>query len=155
MGVPSKCDHGAVNSDLVFGVHVNEGFKNFAVHGGHRIEHALAAIALFVAIAEFHGFVSPGGSAGWHGRTAEGTIFENDVHLNGWVAAAVKNFASGNVKNGGHGALRMKSVGLMTWTRVQCKKAQAGFPNCRNIRIMLAWASPSPVLRILWGMSAR
>ena len=122
VGRAIKGDHGAVNGDLVFGVHVDEGFENFAVHGGHGVEHALAAIALLVAIAEFHGFMGTSGSAGRHRGTAEGVVLKDDIHLDGRVAAAVKNFAGGNVENGGHGALRMKSAGLMTWTCVECKK---------------------------------
>ena len=93
VGRAIKGDHGAVNGDLVLGIHVNEGFENFAVHGGHGIEHALATIALLVAITEFHGFMGTGRSARWHRGAAEGAILQDDIHLHSRVAAAIKNFA--------------------------------------------------------------
>jgi hypothetical protein len=43
-----------------------------------------------------------GGGAGRHSGTAERAIFQHDVDLDGWIAAAIENFAADDVDDGGH-----------------------------------------------------
>jgi hypothetical protein len=43
-----------------------------------------------------------GGSAGRHGCTAHGTIFEHDIDFDGRVAPAIENLAAYDIDNSGH-----------------------------------------------------
>ena len=64
---------------------------------------ALAEIAL-AAVAQFDRLVRAGRGARRHRGAAHGAVFEHDVDFDGRIAAAVQNFASDDVDDGGHGA---------------------------------------------------
>jgi hypothetical protein len=46
-------NHGAVDGDLVFGLHAGKAIENLAVDGGHGFGNALAHVAALVAVAQF------------------------------------------------------------------------------------------------------
>ena len=59
-------DHGLIDLDLGFGIHTGQRVENLAVDGFDGVSHALAEIALLVAVAQLDRFVRPR-------RSAEGT----------------------------------------------------------------------------------
>ncbi len=67
------------------------------------LQHALAAVARLVAVAQFHRLVRAGGGAGRHRRAAERAAVEHHVDLDGRIAAAVEDLAGDDVGDGGHG----------------------------------------------------
>ena len=69
---------------------------------GNRLLDAPSAVPL-AAVALLYGFMRTGGCTGRHRRAADDPAVEFDVHLNGWITAAIQNFAATNVDNGGHG----------------------------------------------------
>ena len=68
---------------------------------GDRLEHALAEISGFVAVAEFQGFVFAGGSAGRNGGAAERARLEKHVGFNGGIAARIEDLAGVNASDFG------------------------------------------------------
>jgi hypothetical protein len=72
---------------------------DFGVGVGDGLLHALAAETLFVAVAEFDGFVFAGAGAAGHGRAAGRAAGERHVHFHGGISARVENFARLNVLN--------------------------------------------------------
>ena len=105
IGRAIQFDHRLVNLDLIEGIEAGNRVKDFAFHTGHRLQHALAAIAGLVAIAEFHRLMRAGGSAGWHNGMAAGAGIQHHFGLHGWVAAGIEHFAGDDIGNGGHGRL--------------------------------------------------
>jgi len=95
-------DHRRVDLDLVLGVEARDGIEDLGVDGFDGLEHALAEIDRLVAVAQLDRLVGAGGGARRHRGAAEGTVFQNDVHLDGGVAAAVENLAADDVDDGGH-----------------------------------------------------
>ena len=53
-------NHLLVERALVSGIEVRQGVGNFAIHILDRLQHALAQVALLVAIAQFHRLVLAG-----------------------------------------------------------------------------------------------
>ena len=92
-----------VDGDLVFGIHAGQRIEDLAVDGRDRLGDALAEIARLVAVAQFDRLMRAGRGARRHGGAAHGAVFEHDIDLDGRIAAAVENFAGGDVDDGGHG----------------------------------------------------
>ena len=89
--------------------------KISAVDRGDRLLHALAEIALLVAVAQLDRLVRPGRGAGRHGGAAARAVLQHDVDLDGRIAAAVEDFAADDVDDGGHGmVLPGVSAGVST-----------------------------------------
>ena len=63
VGRAIQFNHGAVNSDLVFSIHVGQRFKNLAIHGCHGFGNPFAEITALVTIPQLHGFMSTRRSA--------------------------------------------------------------------------------------------
>ena len=76
--------------------------ENLAVDRFDRVLHALAEIALLVAVAQLDGLMRAGRGAGRHAGAAARAVLQHDVDLDGGIAAAVENFAADNVDDGGH-----------------------------------------------------
>ena len=66
------------------------------------LQHALAAIAGLVAVAQLDRLVRAGRGARGHRGAAHRAALQLDLHLDGGIAAAVQDFAGGDVDNGGH-----------------------------------------------------
>jgi hypothetical protein len=84
-------DEGLVNGGLVQHVHAHQALGNLGVHVLHGGEHALAQVAVLVAVPELTGLMHAGGSAGGHGGAAHGAVLQIDLHLHSGVAAGVQN----------------------------------------------------------------
>ena len=63
----------------------------------------LPPITRLVAVAQFDRLVRAGRGAGWNGGASARAVLQNDVDLDGRIAAAIEDFAANNVCNGGHG----------------------------------------------------
>src|SRR6185295_8574898 len=95
-------NQGLVDLDLGLGVHPADGIENLTVDRFDRLAHALAAVALLVAVPQFHSFMGAGGGPRRHRRASEGAVFQYDVDFHGRITAAVENFASDDVNDGSH-----------------------------------------------------
>ena len=91
-----------VECDLFFGIHAGERIENLAIDRRHRLGDAFAEMALRVAIAQLDRLMRAGRSARRNRGAPEGAVLERHIDLDGGIAAAVENFAAGDVKNGGH-----------------------------------------------------
>ena len=92
-----------VDGNLVFGLHAGQCIKYLAVDGSYCLGDAFAEVAGLVAIAQFDGLMCASRSTGGNGSTTHGTVFQYNIHFHCWIAAAVEDFACGNVDDGGHG----------------------------------------------------
>ena len=72
---------------LVTSVIANKNIANFIVHIPNGFEYAFAVVLTLVAIAKFERFAGSGRCARWDGSTTGVAAVENNVCLNGWVAA--------------------------------------------------------------------
>ena len=95
-------DHGLVDLDLQLGVHAADGVEDLGVDRIDRLQHALAAVAGLVAVAQLDRLVHAGGGARGHRGAAHGAIFKYYINFDGGIAAGIEDFAADNVGNGGH-----------------------------------------------------
>ena len=79
-----ELDQGGVDGVLVLGVHARERVEDLALDRGDRLQHAFAAVARHVAVAQLDRLVGAGRGAGRHGRAALCAGFEDDVDLDRW-----------------------------------------------------------------------
>ena len=77
--------------ELALGIHAADRIEDLAIDGIDRILHALAAITS-LAVAQLQRLFAAGRCARWHRRAPHCAILQNSIHLNGRVAAAIKNF---------------------------------------------------------------
>ncbi len=94
VGGSIELDHELVDGFLVAGVEADEFRGDFGVDVVDGFEDALAHELFLVVVAEFAGLVFAGAGAGGDGGAAEGAVFQNDIDLDGRIAAGVKNLAS-------------------------------------------------------------
>ena len=97
-------DHRLVDRDLVLGVHAGKRVENIAIDGFDRLQDAFAAEACLVAVTQFDGLMRAGRGARRDRGAAERPVLQGDVDFDRRIAAAIQNFAGGNIDNGGHDA---------------------------------------------------
>jgi len=68
----------------------------------HSLQHALAAVALGIAVAQFDGFTHTGGGTGGNCRASRNAAFEEHFGFHGRVTARIENFAANDVNDGAH-----------------------------------------------------
>ena len=73
------------------------------IHRLDGLQHALAQVALLVAVTQLHRLVRACRGAGGNGGAAHGAVFQRHIHLDGRIAAAVEDLASVDVDDRGHG----------------------------------------------------
>ena len=105
-----EVDEQPVDVALVEGVEPDQGVVDLVVDVGDRVEHALAAVAA-LAVAELDGLEGAGGGAGRDDGAAAGTGVEDDLDLDGGVAAAVEDLSTGDVLDDAHGLGSSSSLG--------------------------------------------
>src|SRR5713101_8415123 len=93
VGGAVEVEHRVVHRYLLLGRHTLEPRTDHLVHVLHRLEHALAAEPLLIAVAQLDRFVLAGGGAARHGRPSGRAAREGDVRLDDRVAPAVENLA--------------------------------------------------------------
>ena len=89
-----ELDHRRVERGLVERVEAGDRVGDLAVDRVDRPGDALAEIAALVAVAQLDRLARAGRGAGRHGGPAEGAAVQDDVGLDGRVAAAVQDLAA-------------------------------------------------------------
>ena len=125
-------DHGLVDLDLRLGIHAAERLKNLAVDRLDRVAHALAEIALLVAVAQLDRLMRPGRGARRDAGAAARAVFEHDIDLHGRIAAAIENFPADDVDDGGHYWSRLApALRLLQDRQGPCHAPDAGVAGSR------------------------
>ena len=88
-----ELEHRGVHGELVERVHADERGLDFGVGVGDGFLHAFAAETLFVAVAEFDGFVFAGAGAAGDGGASDRAACERHINFHGGVTARVEDFA--------------------------------------------------------------
>ncbi len=96
-------DHGTVEDQLFLGIHARQRVIDLAIDGLDGLQHALAAVTALVAVAQFDSLMRAGRGARGDGGAAETARLQDDIHLDGGIAARIENFAGVDVGNRGHG----------------------------------------------------
>src|SRR5439155_303576 len=99
---PVEGDESVVEGALVGGVDATHGRPDDTAHVVHGAEHALAAVASGVAVAQLHRFVGTGGCARRDRGPARRPTFEDDVHLDRRVAARVEDLPGEDLPDRAH-----------------------------------------------------
>ena len=102
VGRAVELDERVVDAALVLGVHAGERIEDLAVDGTDRLEHALAEVAPLVAVAQLDGLVRTRGCPRRHRGTTPCSVLEDDIDLDGGVAATVEDLAADDVDDGSH-----------------------------------------------------
>ena len=97
-----ELDQGLVDEGLLLGIEADDGFGDLGVDVLDGLQHALAEVAAGVAVAQFDGLARAGGGARGHGGAAHDARFEQDVGLDGGIAARVENLAGDDINDCAH-----------------------------------------------------
>src|SRR5262249_19757551 len=87
---------------LGLAVYAAKRIEDLAVNGIYGPTHALAPISRLVTVAQLNCLMCAGGRARRYGSPASRTVLQGHLDLDGRIAAAIKNFAADNIRNGGH-----------------------------------------------------
>ena len=82
-----QCYHGFVDADLVGNIHSYYRGSDYFIHILDCVEYAFAEIAVFVAVAEFEGFVLACRRAAWNSCAAERAGYCTYFYLYGRIAS--------------------------------------------------------------------
>ena len=107
VGGAVRRDHRAVHGALVGSLHANQKLADLAVHVRDGIEHALAQVAVLVAVAQLNGLELAGRRTGGNDGAAKRPVLERYLHLDGRVCAGIQHLACVYV-------LDLAHVGLLT-----------------------------------------
>ena len=97
---------------LVGGVKIGESVGNFPIDVLDRIQHALAEIALLVAVTQFHSLMFARGRAAGNDCTPDCPVSQMYFGLDGRVSARVQHFPGMNFRNISHGAFFILQLSL-------------------------------------------
>src|ERR1019366_8446770 len=100
-----ELEHRGIHGELIQRVRANDRRQDLVGDIGDGLADALAAVAFFVAVTEFDGFVFAGAGTAGHGRAAGGAAFERHINFHGGVTARVENFTRLNVLNICHSSI--------------------------------------------------
>src|SRR5699024_2449534 len=99
-----ELEHRGVDRALLLDVHAQDLRLDVGDDGAHRVEDALAQVAGLVAVTTLDGLEGAGGGAGGDGGAGERAVVEQDLHLDGGVAAGIEDLAGVNgIDQGCHG----------------------------------------------------
>jgi len=98
-----QVDQRAVQERLLARVQPQNCFADLGVDVLDRLQHALAEVALLVAVAQLDRLARAGRRARRHRGAAHRAALEQHVAFDGGVAATVENFAADDVNDGTHG----------------------------------------------------
>ena len=113
-----ELDHARVEAGLVARIAPESAAAQHGVDVLDRLEHALAAVALRVAVAQLDGLARAGGGARGHRRAAERAGVQHHVGFDRGVAARVEDLAAANVDDAAH--RRDSSKGTCFTARSSC-----------------------------------
>ena len=97
-----ELDHARVQEGLLARIEAHERRGEHGVHVLDRLEHALAAVAADIPVAQLDGFARAGGGAGGHRRAAHHAGFQHHVGLDGRIAARIQDLAAANIDDAAH-----------------------------------------------------
>ncbi len=97
-----ELDHGAVDLHLFEGIHPADFGGDDVVDVLDGLGDALAEVSGLVPVAKFDGLVDTRGCSGRHGGAAQCPVLEDDVHLDGGIAARIQDFAGFDVFDYAH-----------------------------------------------------
>ena len=101
VGRAVEFDHGAVDVDLVLGLHAADCLEELAVYGLDGALDTLAEIAR-TTVAKLDRLMRAGRGARRNRGATHRAVFQHHVDLDGRIAAAVQNLAADDVDDGGH-----------------------------------------------------
>jgi hypothetical protein len=113
-----ELDQRAVDEGLLFGVETDDGFGNFGIDVFDCGQHALAEVAVLVAVAQLDGFARAGRRTGRHRGATHDARFEQYVRFNSGVAARIEDFARNDIDNCTHGRLGPLKISGGEWSSV-------------------------------------
>ena len=105
-------DQGLVDLQLILSLEPGDGVENVAIDRLDRFQHALAAEASLVAIAQFDRFAGAGRSARRNRGPPHRAVFEHDIHFDRRIAAAIEDFAADDIHDRSHFDSRAAGIGL-------------------------------------------
>ena len=91
VGRAVQLDHRAVDGHLVVRIVADQGLGDLLLDVLHGLQHALAQVAVLVAVAQLHGLVLAGGCPAGHRRAPRGAAGDQHVGLDGGVAAGIED----------------------------------------------------------------
>ena len=97
-----EVDQDGVDGQLLGGAQAGQRVADRAVHRVDRAAHALAAVALGVAVAQLDRLVRAGRGTRWHRRAPHRAVLEQNVDLDGRIAPTVEDFACNDVDDDRH-----------------------------------------------------
>src|SRR4051812_13868669 len=89
-----ELDHELVDCFLIARVETDELGGNFIVDVFDGIKNSFAEVGFLVAVTKLASLVLASACAGGDGGAADGAVLEDDIDLDGWVAARVENLAA-------------------------------------------------------------
>ena len=95
-------DHRLVDLQLIFGLEAGNGVENVAIDRLDGFEDALSAEPSLVAVAQFDRLARAGRSARRNRGSSHRAVFQHDIHLDRWIAAAIQDFAPDDVHDRSH-----------------------------------------------------
>ena len=98
-----ELDHHRIDDALLGGVVSDDLFGQSLLDVLNSLENTLAAVAILVAVAKLNGLEVAGGGTGRNGGTGLGRVVENDLDLDGGVAARVEDLTCIDEFDGCHG----------------------------------------------------
>ena len=98
-----QSNHGCVNSALVGSLDADNLFSDFFDNRLHCAQNTLAQVYGLVAVTALNSLPLTGGCTRGHSCAGECTVFEQNLDLNGRVAAGIQNLACVNCGNNSHG----------------------------------------------------
>ena len=105
LALPSMAEHLGVDQALLAGLEADQLGPELVEDRVDGLLHALAEVAVLVAVTALDGLEGPGRGAAGDRRTRERAVVEGDLDLDGGVAARVEDLAGAYGIDGGHAGL--------------------------------------------------
>src|SRR5690606_31014930 len=112
-----ESEHLGVDETLVARIETEQLGLDVLDHGLDGVLDTLAEVAALVAVTALDGLEGSGRRSRRDGRPGEGVVVEQDLDLDGRVAARVENLAGVKGLNGGHSSL-LTVLGVGSWVRL-------------------------------------
>ena len=81
-----------IDANLIHDIHANQHFADFRIDVVYCLADALSKKTPGIAVPKFASFIDTGGSTGRNGCSAQTAVFQQNVYLNGGIAAGIENF---------------------------------------------------------------
>ena len=95
-------NHAGIYVFLIARITLEQGCADHGVDVANRLQHALAEIALLVAIAKFDRLARTGRGTGGHSRATDGAAGEDHVRFYGGIAPRIDDLAGSDIDNAAH-----------------------------------------------------